>query len=107
MKSPDSASPERQFNTRLGLALFAVYLLLYVGFVLINAFAADRMDTIVLAGLNLAIVYGFALIVFAFVLAMIYGTLCRTERPPQQEDRRGDERHDGEERSGVDGGISE
>ncbi len=107
MKSPDSASPERQFNTRLGLALFAVYLVLYLGFVLINAFAADRMDTIVLAGLNLAIVYGFALIVFAFVLAMIYGTLCRTERPPQKEDQLGDQRRGGEERGGVDGRINE
>ena len=117
MKSPESASPERQFNTRLGLALFAVYLVLYLGFVLINAFAADRMDTIVLAGLNLAIVYGFALIVFAFVLAIIYGTLCRTERPPQdappqdnvRQDnvRRDNVRRDNEQRGAIDGGINE
>lgn len=107
MKSPDSASPERQFNTRLGLTLFAIYLVLYLGFVLINAFAADRMDTIVLAGLNLAIVYGFALIVFALVLAMIYGVLCRTERPPQEGTWRGDDRREGDQRDGVDGGINE
>lgn len=59
--------------------LFLVYLTLYTGFVLINAFAADKMETIVLAGLNLAIVYGFGLIVFALVLALIYGLMCRKD----------------------------
>ena len=79
MKTNDSTSPERQFNTRLGLILFALYSVLYLCFVLINAFAAGMMDTIVLAGLNLAIVYGFALIVVALVLALVYGMMCRSE----------------------------
>ena len=80
MNTPENApSAERQYNTRLGLILFAIYLVLYLGFVFINAFAPDVMDTIVLAGLNLAIVYGFALIVVAFLLAAIYGVLCRSE----------------------------
>lgn len=57
----------------LGMTLFAVYTLLYLGFVLINTFMADAMDTIVFAGLNLAIVYGFGLIVVAIILALIYG----------------------------------
>ena len=61
------------------MVLFVVYLFFYLGFVLINAFAADVMETITLAGLNLAIVYGFGLIAAAFVLAMIYGVLCRSE----------------------------
>ena len=30
-------------------------------------------------GLNLAIVYGFALIKMAFVLSLIYGLMCRAE----------------------------
>ena len=30
------------------------------------------------AGVNLAIWYGFALIIAAFVLALLYGLLCRT-----------------------------
>jgi len=79
MNTSDSPSPQRRFNTRLGLFLFLVYLTLYTGFVLINAFAADKMETIVLAGLNLAIVYGFGLIVFALVLALIYGLMCRRD----------------------------
>ena len=79
MNTSDSPSPQRRFHTRLGLLLFLIYLALYTGFVLINAFAADQMETIVLAGLNLAIVYGFGLIVCALVLALFYGLLCRRE----------------------------
>lgn len=79
MNSTDSVSPERRFNTRLGLWLFAVYLVLYLGFVLISAFAAEVMDTIIVAGLNLAIVYGLALIVIALALALMYGLMCRRE----------------------------
>ena len=62
-------------NSRLGLTLFAVYTLFYAGFVLVNAFAAEWGEWIVFAGLNLAVVWGFALILFAFVLAIVYGVL--------------------------------
>ena len=80
MNSPSSpTSPERQYNTRLGLILFTIYLVLYLGFVLINAVNARLMERIVLAGLNLAIVYGMVLIVFALVLALIYGMMCKRE----------------------------
>ncbi|MCA9121576.1 MAG: DUF485 domain-containing protein [Planctomycetaceae bacterium] len=64
-------------NSRIGLVLFAVYLLLYGGFVFLNAFAADVMETTPVAGVNLAILYGFGLIVAALVLALIYGFLCK------------------------------
>ena len=60
MATSNHHSSERQFNTRLGLILFVSYLALYLGFVLINALRAQMMETIVVAGLNLAIVYGFA-----------------------------------------------
>ena len=79
MDSPDENASARRFNTRLGLVLFAIYLALYLGFVLVNAFAADVMDRIVLAGLNLAIVSGFGLIFVAVLLAFIYGGFCRSE----------------------------
>lgn len=64
-------------NARIGLALFGVYLLLYGGFVGLSAFSPQTMESTPLAGVNLAILYGFALIVFAFVLALLYGLLCR------------------------------
>ena len=79
MKTSETISAERQYNTKLGLILFMIYLLLYLGFVIGNAFMADMMETKVLFGLNLAIVYGFTLIKMAFVLSMIYGWMCRTE----------------------------
>jgi uncharacterized membrane protein (DUF485 family) len=63
-------------NARLGLILFAVYLIFYGGFVFISAFRADLMEATPYAGVNLAILYGFALIVGAFALALLYGFLC-------------------------------
>ena len=63
-------------NSRLGLKFFLLYLLLYGGFVALNAFAPDAMEKMPLEGINLAIIYGFALIVAAFVLALIYGKMC-------------------------------
>ncbi|QDT43375.1 hypothetical protein Pan241w_34750 [Gimesia alba] len=66
-------------NTRLGLKLFIVYLALYGGFVFLNTFSPAQMELVVFAGLNLAIVYGFTLIIAAFALAMIYGWLCRND----------------------------
>ncbi len=64
-------------NSRLGLWLFAVYLLLYGGFVGINAFAPQLMESRPALGINLAILYGMALILAAFLLALVYGWLCR------------------------------
>ncbi len=66
-------------NARVGLVLFIIYLLFYGGFVFLNAFAADVMEMTPIAGVNLAILYGFALIVAAFVLALVYGFLCKEE----------------------------
>ena len=66
-------------NARIGLVLFGVYLLLYGGFVFINAFSPDTMEQTPVAGVNLAILYGFGLIVAALVMAVIYGLVCRNE----------------------------
>ncbi len=71
-------------NARTGFVLFVIYLLLYGGFVFLNAFAADVMEMTPIAGVNLAILYGFGLIVAAIVLALVYGFLCRNE-PAEQE----------------------
>lgn len=63
-------------NSRNGLILFAVYLLFYGGFVFINAFDPTSMERTPIAGLNLAVLYGFGLIIGAVVLSAIYGVLC-------------------------------
>ena len=64
-------------SARIGMVLFGVYLLLYGGFVLINAFSPSTMELTPVAGVNLAILYGFGLIIAALVLALLYGWLCR------------------------------
>ena len=70
---------ERQ-RSLLGLTLFLLYLFLYGGFVLINTFRPDWMQIRPVAGVNLAILYGFFLILTAFFLALIYGIFSRDEQ---------------------------
>lgn len=72
----------RRFNIRLGMTLFVIYLALYLGFVLINAFRTEWMEVTTLGGLNLALVYGFGLILAALLLALIYGWFCRPDVDP-------------------------
>ena len=73
---PRDPATERH-NARLGLALFAVYLAAYAAFVGVNAFAPSLMDVLV-GRLNVAVVYGLALIGGAVLLALVYAALCRT-----------------------------
>jgi uncharacterized membrane protein (DUF485 family) len=68
-------------NARIGLALFFIYLALYAGFVLLAAFSPTTLERTPLAGVNLAIWYGFGLIAAALLLALVYGVLCRTSEP--------------------------
>lgn len=64
-------------NARIGLWLFTIYLALYGGFVLINAFVPRWMAITPLWGINLAILYGMGLIVAAVGLSLVYCWLCR------------------------------
>ena len=64
-------------NSRYGMVLFLIYLAFYGGFVALNAFSPKQMESTPAFGLNLAILYGFALIAAAMVLALIYTWLCR------------------------------
>ena len=79
-------------NARTGLVFFGFYLILYCGFVLVNAFAPEMMETTPLSGsftgINLAILSGIGLIVAALVLSLLYGFLCREPRQPRS---KGDE----------------
>jgi uncharacterized membrane protein (DUF485 family) len=65
-------------NSRYGLLLFAIYVILYCGFMGLSAFEPQLMSKTPFGGVNLAIIYGFGLIVAALVLALIYVRLCRT-----------------------------
>ena len=76
------------YKKRLGLWMLLVYGLLYIIFIVINVVWPKAMGAIVVYGLNLAIVYGFALIVIAFILAIVYNWLCtRHERSFESEER--------------------
>ena len=69
--------PATAYKTRLGLWMFLFYCVFYAGFVLINVLTGGTvMQSIVLEGMNLAVVYGMGLIVLALVMALIYNHLC-------------------------------
>jgi uncharacterized membrane protein (DUF485 family) len=75
--TPSGKDPAGPYKMRLGLWMFLFYALFYAGFVAINLLNPPAMGAIVLLGLNLATVYGFALIIVAFVQALIYDAMCR------------------------------
>ncbi|MDX2051840.1 MAG: DUF485 domain-containing protein [Polyangiaceae bacterium] len=80
--APTPSSPTRiQRNARYGLILFVVYLALYAGFMAVSVLGPREMAVPVLFGMNLAIVYGFVLIVAALVLALVYMALCSRPMP--------------------------
>lgn len=63
-------------KSKLGLKLFAVYALIYAGFVVINMVDPALMELKIIAGLNLAVVYGFGLIILAIIMGIIYNGIC-------------------------------
>jgi uncharacterized membrane protein (DUF485 family) len=64
------------YKTRLGVWMFVWYCVFYVGFVGINLYSPTLMEKIIFSGLNLATVYGFALIIVAVIMAIVYNELC-------------------------------
>ncbi|MDA3800027.1 MAG: DUF485 domain-containing protein [Kiritimatiellae bacterium] len=64
------------WKAKLGIKLFWLYCLVYSSFVGLAVFTTNLMKKPVLAGVNLAIVYGMALIIFAIILGVIYNHLC-------------------------------
>lgn len=77
----DTATASR--NARYGFVLFTVYLVIYGGFVIACAFWPALMERVPVAGLNVATLYGFGLIVVALLLAALYGWLCRAPEGPK------------------------
>jgi len=78
-------------KTKLGVKLFFVYAIIYAGFVFINTLSPSTMEIKVFAGLNLAVLYGFGLIVLAIVMGTIYNWVCtgyedRMNKPENNKD---------------------
>ena len=78
--TPAAKNPAGPYKMRLEIWMFVFYALFYAGFVAINLIDPAGMGEIVIAGLNLATVYGFALIVVALIEALIYDWLCRKKK---------------------------
>jgi uncharacterized membrane protein (DUF485 family) len=69
---PHHQTEVERYNARLGMMLFLIYSSIYAAFVAITAWNWKWMTVEVIAGLNLAVVYGMGLIFGAFVMALIY-----------------------------------
>lgn len=63
------------FKTKVGLIMFAIYAPIYFIFILISIISPRSLATDV-GSLNLAIVYGFGLIIVAIIQALIYNAIC-------------------------------
>jgi hypothetical protein len=75
--TPAGKDPAGPYKMRLGIRMFIFYSLFYAGFVAVNLLYPLAMAAVVFAGLNLATVYGFTLIIVALIEALIYDGLCR------------------------------
>lgn len=69
----DNASGKK---SKLGVILFLFYALVYFGFVLIGVFYPEIMSTHIIGGQNMAIVYGFGLIILAIIMGFVYHIIC-------------------------------
>jgi uncharacterized membrane protein (DUF485 family) len=77
-------------KARLGVVLFLFYTLIYSGFVAIGLIDPELMALHVLGKQNLAIVYGFGLILLAIVMGFIYNAICtRMENKMNQQKEEG------------------
>jgi len=68
--------PSFAWKRRLGVNMFFIYAIIYAVFTAINVASPRTMESVVFAGLNLAVVYGFGLIIVALVMALIYNAAC-------------------------------
>ncbi len=63
------------YKTKLGIVMFVIYAVIYGAFILINVMNPKIMGADV-GNITLAMAYGFALIVGAVIMALIYNKLC-------------------------------
>ncbi|MCO5240048.1 MAG: DUF485 domain-containing protein [Chitinophagaceae bacterium] len=63
-------------KAKLGIKFFFFYLTVYAGFVAIGVLNYELLAIEVFKGINLAVIYGFGLIVLAVLLGVLYNALC-------------------------------
>lgn len=64
-----------KLKSKIGIWMFLGYLVVYAVFIIINVVNPKIMG-IDIGKLNLAIVFGFGLILLALIMALIYNALC-------------------------------
>jgi uncharacterized membrane protein (DUF485 family) len=74
-------------KSKLGVRLFYLYTLVYLGFVVVGLIDPELLKLHVVGKQNLSIIYGFGLIVLAIVMGFIYNAFCtRMEDQMNRED---------------------
>lgn len=63
-------------KANLGILFFFIYLFFYGGFVVIGVLNYELFAYELAGGINIALVYGMGLILFAVLLGIIYNFLC-------------------------------
>ncbi|MBI9105704.1 MAG: DUF485 domain-containing protein [Spirochaetales bacterium] len=68
--------PASEFKKKVGIRMFIAYAVVYAGFIIINTAAPKLMGRQIVFGLNLAVTYGFGLILLAIISGLIYNAIC-------------------------------
>ena len=63
-------------KSKLGVKLFIVYTIIYAGFVIIGLTKPELMGLQLVGGQNMAIIYGFGLIILAIIMGFVYNYFC-------------------------------
>ncbi len=74
------------YKTKIGIRFFIVYSIVFSGFIVINTFVPQLMKVKVVFGLNLAVTYGFSLIIAAVVMGLVYNAVCSRKEREFEED---------------------
>jgi uncharacterized membrane protein (DUF485 family) len=72
-------------NAKLGIWLCLAYILLYSGFIILNAFFPETMRAARPGGINGAILYGMGLIAAAVLTSFAYGLVASSEDAPHRD----------------------
>jgi len=79
----------RAYKTKLGLIMFAIYTPIYLAFIIISVVSPSFMG-IDVGSLNVAIVYGFGIIILAIIQAIIYNIICSRKEKLDHVETKGD-----------------
>ncbi len=74
------------FKTKLGLIMIAFYTIVYFAFIIVAVTNPQLMARDV-GSLNVAIVYGFGIIILAIIQALIYNYFCSAREKREKKER--------------------